>query len=303
MTCFHPLDAFQTEDGEIVFHERGKIRRELELPCGRCVGCRIARARAWAIRCVHEAQCHENSIFVTLTYDDDHYPGPSLGSVKDGGPARDLQLFIKRLRRRKGAVRFFACGEYGEEYLRPHFHVILFGVTFEDRKPYDATLFVSAELDKIWGFGSAKFGAVTMQSAGYTARYSIDKVNGDLAEDHYKRVNLSTGEIVDVTPEFGRMSLKPGIGFPWFARYWRDVYAARDGVVISGRVVPTPVYYDRYMAALCSVGFGATLFNDKEYDRYINSEVFASDCTPERLAVREEVVLAGLDFHTTRNLS
>ena len=291
MTCFHPLSAFQTEDGEVVFHERGKIRRELSLPCGRCIGCRIARARAWAIRCVHESQCHDDSVFVTLTYDDAHLKSPSL-------EYRDFQLFIKRLRKFKGGgVRFFACGEYGEENLRPHFHALLFGVSFVARELIGKSLYRSPELERLWPFGMSSFGDVTFQSAGYVARYSVKKITGDLADEHYKRLDVASGEIVSVVPEFGRMSLKPGIGYPWFVRFWRDVYIARDGVVVNGKVCPSPRYYDLLLGR-SELG----LSSDIEFDRYLNSEKFKDDCTPERLGVREVVAKAALDFNTTRKL-
>lgn len=282
-----------------MFHERGQIRRELSLPCGRCVGCRVARARAWAIRCMHESKLHDSNSFITLTYDDDHYPGPCLGSAKDSvGPAFDLQLFMKRLRRSRGnGIRFFACGEYGEENLRPHFHALLFGVTFLAREKIGSNLWRSPELEKLWPFGMSSFGDVTYQSAGYVARYSVKKVNGDLAVEHYKRVHLATGEIIDVVPEFGRMSLRPGVGYDWFLKYWRDVYVARDACVVDGRTVPSPRYYDLLLARL-----NTDLASDKDYDRYVNSQEFADDCTPERLLVREIVAKASLDFKTKRNL-
>ncbi|WNK14661.1 MAG: replication initiator protein [Microvirus sp.] len=282
MACFHPLTAFQTEDGLVVFHEKGKIRRELSLPCGRCVGCRLVRSRSWAIRCVHEAQCHDVSIFVTLTYDESHY-APSL-------EYRDFQLFIKRLRKRFGRVRFFACGEYGEENFRPHFHALLFGITFSDAKKIGESLYRSPTLEELWPYGMSSFGAVTFQSAGYVARYCVKKVSGPAADDYYKRVCLTTGEIVPVVPEFGRMSLKPGIGYPWFEKFWRDVYQARDGVVVQGKVLPAPRYYDQLLDRV-----SVSLSTEKEFDRYINSEKFKDDCVPDRLAVREIVAKARLN--------
>lgn len=290
MTCFHPLDAYQTEDGDVVFHERGKIRRELSLPCGRCIGCRVKRAQSWAIRCVHESRMHEVSSFVTLTYDDEHYAGPSL-------EYRDFQLFVKRLRKlRGGGIRFFACGEYGEENLRPHFHALVFGTTFAARTKIGESLYRSPELEKLWPFGMSSFGDVTYQSAGYVARYSIKKVNGDRADEHYKRINVDTGELVDCVPEFGRMSLRPGVGYSWFVRFWRDVYAARDGCVVDGRVFPSPRYYDELL------GRSECLLScDKDFERYLNSDKFKDDCTPERLLVREQYVKAGIDHFTKRN--
>lgn len=279
MACYHPILAWQKDDGQIVFAERGKIRRELRLYCGRCIGCRIQRARNWAVRCMHESQLHGHSYFATLTYDNDNY-SPSLDY-------RDFQLFMKRLRKAEGPTRFFACGEYGEEFHRPHFHVLLFGKYFDDQRKVGKELYESKRLDQLWKHGRATLGSVTYQSAGYCAQYSCKKVNGPMADEHYKRVNLSTGEIVDVAPEMGRMSLRPAIGYPWFLKFWKDVYLARDAVIINGRPVPPPRFYDLKLRETAP-----EIADDKAYERYINSAKFVDDCTPERLATRELVAKA-----------
>ena len=44
------------------------------LPCGQCLECRCKHAQEWANRIMLEAQYHETSYFVTLTYDDDYVP-------------------------------------------------------------------------------------------------------------------------------------------------------------------------------------------------------------------------------------
>lgn len=318
MACFHPLKAFQTEEGDIYFYERVGVCRELTLPCGRCIGCRLVRSRSWAIRIVHEAKCHSVNSFVTLTYDNDNVFSGYCDSCELFIPRGslhycDFQKFMKRLRKQFGFVRFFVCGEYGEEdhagvnryvktfsgvdttLLRPHFHCILFGVGFRDGKKIGDSngevLYRSPTLERLWPFGLSSFGSVTFQSAGYVARYATKKITGDMAKEYYKRVDLDTGELVDVVPEFGHMSLKPGVGYPWFVRFYGDVYAARDGVIVSGKKLPAPKYYDRLLA-LRDPG----LSSDKEYDRYVNSERFAADCTPERLAVREICAQARLDM-------
>ena len=45
--CFHPLDAWQCSNGDVVFTDnlaRNDVIRRLSLPCGRCVGCRLERS-------------------------------------------------------------------------------------------------------------------------------------------------------------------------------------------------------------------------------------------------------------------
>lgn len=124
MTCYHPIKAFRTASG-VSFSELGRDDHlgDIELPCGRCVGCRLRRANEWALRVMHEAKLHPANCFVTLTYRDEDLP--ENGSLRH----RDFQLFMKRLRKRAD-VRFYMCGEYGEQKLRPHYHACLFGVDY-----------------------------------------------------------------------------------------------------------------------------------------------------------------------------
>ena len=261
-----------------------KQGRPMWLPCGKCIGCRLVRARSWAIRCVHEASMHKENCFVTLTYDDDHY-SPSL-------EYRDFQKFMYRIRTRLGKTRFFMCGEYGEQTLRPHFHALLFGRTFGDGVPCGESIYSSPTLTALWPYGFSSFGQVTRESAAYVARYSVGKVTGDMADTHYTRIDLRTGEFVRVCPEFGHMSLKPGIGARWFERYWREVYVPRDGVVRPGGfVAPPPRYYDKLLERIAPV-----LLDEKKARREFDSLAAFADNTRARLIDREECARAKMRF-------
>jgi len=287
VACFRPLTAWQLDDGQVVFVERGSVRRQLELPCGQCVGCRLERSRQWAIRCMHETQLHEHSCFVTLTYDEEHLR-PSLHYP-------DFQKFMKRVRKKFGKVRFYMCGEYGEQFSRPHFHACLFGVLFSDRVPWKSldsgsTLYRSAMLESLWPFGFSSVGDVTFESAAYVARYVMKKVTGERADLHYLRVDTRTGEEISLVPEFNRMSLKPGIGADWFRKF-QDEVTVRDGVVVNGRVSRVPRYYDNMLRA--KDGF---LFDEIQFARLSKALAAAADSSPERLAVRESVASARLSF-------
>lgn len=246
MPCYHPIAAYQTVDGQVVFSERRyfDISRTLSLPCGQCVGCRLERSRQWAMRCLHEAKLHENNCFITLTYNDDHLPNDRSLHY------RDFQLFMKKLRKKFGSkIRFYMCGEYGEKFDRPHFHACIFGFDFSDRKYWKQTgsgskLYRSEELEKLWKYGFSSIGDVNFESAAYVARYIMKKVTGQGKHDqHYKFTDLETGEVLEKSPEFNKMSLKPGIGYEWFKKYKSDVYP-HDYVIINGRKVRPPKYYD-----------------------------------------------------------
>lgn len=283
MPCYYPVSAWQLDSGEVVFAERGRVKRPLQLPCGQCIGCRLERSRQWAVRCLHESQMHSRNSFVTLTYDDGHLQSPSLDY-------RDFQLFMKRLRdaRAPDKVRFFMCGEYGEKSQRPHFHACLFGVSFDDMRPHSVNsrgdkLYQSAELESIWEKGYAPVGAVTFDSAAYVARYVTKKVTGPHAVDHYRVVDGETGEVWNRVPEFCHMSLKPGIGATWFDKYKSEVFP-RDRVVVRGVECKPPRYYSKLAerdAAFDSDGV--------EFKRYKKAIPHRWDGTPERLAVREKV--------------
>lgn len=277
MACYKPLDAWQGTDGSIRFGREPKNARPLQLPCGRCIGCRTARQREWATRIAHEATLHRNNSFITLTYDEEHYK-PTLNY-------HDYQLFMRYLRRKMGKCRFFAAGEYGEQYNRPHWHAILFGITFTDGTVISdregAKLYTSQTLDKIWGKGMTTFGEVNQQTANYVAGYCVKKITGQKAKQHYERIDAETGEIIKLRPELGVMS--KGIGKGWFDKYWKEVYVPRDGVVLpGGRTIPAPRYYDKQMQEKDGLAW-----DQISYQRYLRSLEYQHDQTPQRLKAKE----------------
>lgn len=252
MRCTKPLDAWQLDDGRVVFSRpTSSLRRELMLPCGQCMDCRLARSREWATRVMHESQMHETNVFVTLTYNDESLPGD--GSLRYD----DYSQFMRRLRyhyRASSTPRFYMCGEYGERTFRPHYHACLFGVFFSDRQflatlPSGSTVYTSPTLERLWPHGFSSIGDVTFESAAYVARYICKKVTGPTAPAHYTRVCPDTGEVFHVKPEFSRMSLKPGIGATWYAKYKADIFP-RDHVTIRGGIkTKVPRYYDKLLKA------------------------------------------------------
>ena len=257
---------------------RGQL---LQLPCGRCHGCRLERARQWSVRCIHESKLWSRNCFVTLTYNDDCLP--------EGGSLRylDFQRFMRRLRRSSPGVRFFMCGEYGEQLSRPHYHACLFNYRPDDLVCFSKSenTYTSASLLKLWGLGHVLVGDVSFQSAGYVARYSLKKVNGDLAAAHYRRVDPDTGEVFDLVPEFAHMSLKPGIGASWFDRFYGDF--RRGTVVVDGFEGKAPSYYDKLLKrreALC--------FEDVKIDREFKAYPQREHGLPDRLRDRLTVSLA-----------
>lgn len=255
MPCFYPLAAYRsgvTDQGKVgvVFSRPpGWIGRPISLPCGKCVGCLLSRSREWAVKCVHESLMHDVSSFVTLTFDDVNVPS-------SGVSVRDVQLFVKRLRAflsrpaglpagtasPRAGLRYFAVGEYGAEFGRPHYHLLLFGFNFSsDRVPLRGRgrfqLFSSAFLDRVWQHrGMATIGDMTFESAAYCARYSLKKFRGLGADVVYDGLGK---EFVCMSRSLGR---------DYIARYWKEVYAREGGsVVVKGKELMPPKAYDRYL--------------------------------------------------------
>lgn len=241
----------------------------------------------WACRVMHESQLHFFSSFITLTYSDEHVP---YGGVLH---YPHFQLFMKKVRNHLGPTRFFMCGEYGDKLWRPHYHAALFGSAFEDRLPWRKSsagfqLYRSATLDSLWDFGSAEIGDLSFASAAYIARYCMKKITGDAAQAHYARLVPDTGEIVDLPPEFARMSLRPGVGSAWLDKYKSDIIP-RDAVVLDGRQVPIPRYY---LDKLSEQELSAY-----QVRRYQALPLDSIEGRPDRLRIREIVARAGMSIH------
>lgn len=289
--CYHPLRAFKSREigangkRQIVFDSRqGYADLPIQLPCGQCIGCRLERSRQWAVRCVHEASLHDDNCFATLTFNDAHLPDNGSVSV------RDLQLFMKRLRRRFGrGIRFFGCGEYGEINARPHYHVCLFNHDFKDKKLWkiknDYPLFTSASLQELWPWGFSSLGALTFQSAAYTARYVMKKMTGEPAEAHYHWHDPVTGEVRPRSPEFVTMSRRPGLGLGWLDKYGDDLKGGSgDFVVMNGAKMRPPRYYDEQFEVTDPSHYKAS-----KRSRVRKARKHSANNTPDRLKVREKV--------------
>lgn len=228
------------------------------------------------MRAVHEASLHERNCFITLTYEHDPY---SLC-------VRDWQLFAKRLRKRCGSFRFLMCGEYGELLGRPHYHALLFGLSFEeDARSCGKGLFRSPTLEAAWSHGFSSFGQLTFESAAYVARYTVKKINGPGAAEHYD------GRM----PEFLLCSRRPGIGAGWIDQFKDDVFP-RDEVIARGHPSRPPKYYDKFIPPNLEADVKAA--RQKLAQRFQKSV----EATAERKAVRERVAIARSDFHQSRKL-
>ena len=300
MPCYSPLQAWRPKHP----NERGKwpptfrksegqLDQEIKVPCGRCTGCRLEYSRQWAVRCVHEAQMHDRNSFITLTYNDKNLPEDR--SIHK----EELQKFFKRLRKNTGQeIRYFACGEYGGQKNRPHYHALIFGYDFPDKTLHTIhrgnPLYKSEELFESWDKGYNLIGEVTYESAAYVARYVMKKWKPDKREEevqcdmHNAVVDRDTGEVLQLEPEFcvmsrGRKShpnpvFHGGIGSAWWEKYKGDT--EKGFITVNGKKQALPKYYDSKME-----DFDYEIFENQKIAReeHFNPE----DNTTERLRVKE----------------
>lgn len=180
------------------------------IPCGKCLACKISKANDWATRCVLESREHKKNCFITLSYRPKDLPKNATLVV------RDLQLFFKNLRKKiyPEKIRYFACGEYGDKTLRPHYHIGLFGYYPKDAKFFKFNknkqpLYISDEIAKAWGKGFIILGELTIESAGYIARYTQKKIY-----NKHDKVIAELGR----HKEFIVTSRKPGIAMNYIKK-------------------------------------------------------------------------------------
>jgi hypothetical protein len=174
---------------------------------------------------------HTQSCFVDLTFS---VEPPTIAK-------RDLQLFFKRLRKSLPGVtlKYFAVGEYGEKLSRPHYHVCIFGWDDPARYPWRRSkkgtlLWRSPHIETVWDAGFVTTSDLSPEAAGYAARYTLKKITGDMAEEHYGGKQ----------PEFNIGSM--GLGKGWIEKYWKDVFR-NDHVIYQGKQCPVPNYYVRWL--------------------------------------------------------
>lgn len=235
MRCIRPIKAGFDRNGDITYSSRKRdpAIAPFEFECRKCLPCRLNGAREKAIRCYHEAQMHENNIFLTLTYDDDHLESPWL-------IYSHFQTFMKDLRDKIGyepenRISCMVTGEYGELNKRPHWHALIFNYRPKDAKhKYTSDrgdeVFSSKIIDGIWSRGATEFGSITLDSANYVARYAAKKlVHGKDQNHNFHPIH--------------KTSSRNAIGRLWISKYWKQTFAHGYVHLPNGQKAGIPRYY------------------------------------------------------------
>lgn len=262
MRCTSPKTVGFLDDGKTITWSPKKHSKQyptFQLPCTKCLSCRLENARETAVRCIHEAQMYQNNAFLTLTYKE-------LPNGINKLDYRHMQLFMKRLRKHiftnfiksygrenwnllskseqreiYGNIKIssFMVGEFGEKTKRVHWHCLIFNWRPSDLQNYYTTdrgdrVFTSRELDELWSYGDCTVGEVTFESAGYCARYAAKKLtHGHDGEHEYEPI--------------AKRSSHSAIGKKWIEKYYKDVFNLGYVVLPTGATCAIPRYYERWL--------------------------------------------------------
>jgi len=219
---------------------------------------------------MHEYDLTKKGMFITLTYRNEELKYGSIDAIKRpeinhstlkgdricdilhlGGSVSDLhfatldkgdlQKFFKKLRKHISPQNFkyFACGEYGDETNRPHYHIIITGWQNPLSDIYYNPVIKnnsSYMLDELWPFGHNTVGGLERASVQYTVGYIRKKLYGDNGKiDH--SIYTSTNR----TPPFQLAS--QGIGLKYAEKNMEKLM--KGEITINGKTQPTPRYYKK----------------------------------------------------------
>ena len=128
--------------------------------CGKCLACNATKVDERLKRMNQETKEAKQTLFITLTYDDEHVPNN--GVNKD-----DLKTFIKELKK-NWKCKYIGIGEYGGRNKRPHYHLITWLKTVMTTP--------SRTIEQWWTKGISSVVNVNDKQCNYIAKYHANKV-------------------------------------------------------------------------------------------------------------------------------
>jgi hypothetical protein len=312
-SCTHPITAWWNPS------KNEKLRFKLPLPdelenfekipvaCLRCEKCQAAYARDWAVRSVMEIYTHEQSTFITLTYEEVDVV-PTLKPEHMTNFMKRLRTYIHKNNNGK-KIRYLQCGEYGDKYHRPHHHALIFGYDFPDleykgKSDKGESLYTSKILEELWGHGRCDVGEANIKTALYVSGYIGKKIYGSKDADglylsggskntHYNKTDKETGEIHTIHKEYMTMSRMPGLGHSFYEKYTTDMFPSGKlhfhDAARNVSTYPVPSYFYRKLAETnpklylqsMKIKHDAAIAYQQEQPQEI---------TPERLRVKAQIL-------------
>lgn len=230
-------------------------RGAVECPCGRCAACISRRVSNWSFRLMQEEKISLSAYFITLTYDCENVPITKNGFMDLS--KRHIQLFFKRVRKQHCSygkfgvpLKYYAVGEYGGRFKRPHYHILCFN--WELELLVGPKLFGNIERGIIqldgkrpftcssWPQGHITIGKVSGASVGYTMKY---------VSKPWRPMHMND----DRTPQFPLMSKGLGESYLTAAMIkWHqsDLYKRQYCTTLDGKKISMPRYYKLKIASI-----------------------------------------------------
>lgn len=160
----------------------------------------MRRASSWGFRMAEQLKVSDTAYFITLTYDSDNINfclrgRPTLSKTtyyeKKGKKCQissDPQAFLKKLRKHQPTndIKYYLAAEYGDEKMRPHYHLIIFNLylsTLFDHQYAmmilrNPQMYMDGKFEHkcpLWGKGHITIGTVTHASINYSIKYLSKK--------------------------------------------------------------------------------------------------------------------------------
>lgn len=230
MSCLFPRTVYVPTRG-----------RKYTVPCNNCYMCRMAKAQSISTRMKYEAKrliwLGKGSSFVTLTLSDfwlnlthikHSYTGSRYSLNKDFAKNFYHNLYM-RLSRKGYDFKLFLCGEYGDKFSRPHYHMIVCGVPANELAPI---------LYNMWLFGKIDCQTAGSKSFDYVTKYILKQ---------QKRENVRLYKMYGLEPPFSIRS--QGIGYQYMLEN-RDMLQSLGGFPKGDKIIPLPSYYARKLGFL-----------------------------------------------------
>lgn len=220
----------------LIDHKTGKKINGfyVQYPCRWCINCRIDKLNYWKDRLNYEHLKKVSSAFVTFTYDNINIPHPEAG----GSLLRyDFESLINNLRNRTRRIKnqwagtlnrkdwtYYGVGEYGDQFGRPHYHILFFGLDFWQAKQM---------FKETWPYGIIDSLPILDGGIGYVLDYINKQVHGKQSLEKYEANGL----------ESPFTSCTPGIGNSLF--FDQKEYCIEHGSYknLAGKERPLEPYY------------------------------------------------------------
>lgn len=228
MPCLSPLT--------ITVKSRGSSGKSFfNVPCRQCMCCRLKKVQSLRMMSdlyLYDRYMHDQGAsFVTLTYSDNFLPLNDCGVITLR--KSDFQKFNKRFRinlmrnNLNIPYKFIACGEYGGKLSRPHYHIIMLGITKSI-----ADEFVPLSWNHIEN-GISDIGSLARGGLNYVLKYCTKTSLGKDAKKLYDDNNVERPFICH----------SKSLELDYFERNLQEIEDNNFALRHKGKLVSLPNYY------------------------------------------------------------